>query len=167
MKTIKQVLPLLFFLIVSIGDIQVTIAQKPPSDKEVAIKNAVDSQRYIFYAQYAIPTGGKQRSLTPEYTVRILKDTIKADLPYFGRAYSAPYGSTDDGINFTTADFDYKIEPRKKGGCEIAIKPKDIQGGHQMTLTIFTNGTATLQATGNNRQPISYNGYIEPFKQKK
>jgi hypothetical protein len=167
MKSIRKVLPFMFFLISTTCIMQLATAQKPPTEKEVAVKNAVDSQRYIFYAQYANPQGARQKYLTSEYTVRISKDTIKADLPYFGRAYSATYGSTEGGINFTTTDFDYKIEARKKGGWEIALKPKDIQGGQQMTIAIFTNGTATLQATSNNRQPISFNGYVEPFKQKK
>ena len=142
-------------------------AQKDADAKEVAIKNIVDSQRYVFYAQYANPQGGRQRNLTTEYTFRVSKDTIISDLPYFGRAYSATYGSAEGGISFTSTDFDYKIAPRKKGGWDIAIKPKDIQGGQEMTMTIFTNGTASLQATSNIRQPISFNGYIEAIKPKK
>ncbi len=167
MKTIQKTVQGFLLLIAIIGPAKFTTAQKPPSAKEVAIKNMVDSQRYVFYAQTANPSSGRQRTLTTEYTVKVLKDTIICDLPYFGRAYTAPMDATAGGVQFITTDFDYRIEPRKKGGWDVTIKPKDIQGGNQLSFTIFENGTSSAQATSNNRQPISFNGYIEAVKQKK
>ena len=166
MKTIQRLISAIFLLITFVGINLLANAQDPPSEKEIAITKLVDSQRYVFYAEKANPTGGGQRFLTSEYTLRVAKDTIICNLPYFGRAYSAPIGS-DGGITFTSTDFEYKSEPRKKGGWDISIKPKDVQGGQQVTMTIFPNGSTSLQATSNNRQPISFNGYIEERKKKK
>jgi hypothetical protein len=85
-------------------------------------------------------------------------------LPFFGRAYSLPYNSTDGGFNFTSTKFDYTSTPGKKGGWEIKIKPKDVQDFREFTLSISENGYGTLQALSNNRQTISFTGYVSPAK---
>ena len=167
MKTIQRLVSAIFLVIAFVGINQLANAQKPPSEKEIAITKLVDSQRYVFYAEKVNPSGGGQKILTSEYTLKVSKDTIICDLPYFGRAYSAPIGTTDGGIVFTTTDFEYKNEPRKKGGWDIFIRPKDVQGGQQVNMTIFSNGNTSVQVTSNNRQPISFNGYIEERKKKK
>ena len=134
MKTFKGILPFLLFMEVFTGNTNIVIAQKKVPAKEVEIKNLLDSQQYIFYAQSVIPSSGRQRFLTSEYTVTISKDTIVSYLPYFGRAYSATIGSTDGGIKFTSVDFDYKISERKKGGWDISIHPKGGQDTQKLNF---------------------------------
>lgn len=129
-------------------------------DKKVAIRNMIDSTAFVFHAQTATPTGGPAKQLTSEYDVRISKNYVISYLPYFGRAYSVPYGSSDGGFNFTSKAFDYKSQIRKKGGWEISIKPKDVPDVREFLLTISENGYGTLQALSNNRRPISFTGYI-------
>jgi hypothetical protein len=136
------------------------VAQKKLSAKETAIKNFLDSRRYVFYAESVNPSSGRQRFLTSEYKVTVLKDSVISDLPYFGRAYTAPVGTTDGGIKFTSVDFDYTITPGKKGRWDINIKPKDGQDVQNMTFTIYDNGKAYLNVNSNNRQSISFNGHI-------
>jgi hypothetical protein len=111
-----------------------------------------------------IPSSGRQRILTSEYTVTVRKDSIISDLPYFGRAYTAPIGTTDGGIKFTSVDFGYAINPRKKGGWEVNIKPRDGQDVQNMAFTIYGNGKAYLSINSNNRQAISFNGHISNTK---
>ena len=83
-----------------------------------------------------------------------------SNLPYYGRAYSASINPSENGLNFTSTNFDYTVTPRKKGGWEVLIKPKDANDVREMTFTIFENGTASLYVTSNNRESISFNGYI-------
>ncbi|HTE29828.1 MAG TPA: DUF4251 domain-containing protein, partial [Chryseolinea sp.] len=63
-------------------------------------------------------------------------------------------------INFTSVSFDYKYSQRKKG-WDLTIKPKDANGIQDLSFTIFDNGTASLRVNSINRQPISFNGYLE------
>ncbi|MEO6546734.1 MAG: DUF4251 domain-containing protein [Ferruginibacter sp.] len=165
MKTLRNILVPVFLLACIING-QVTNAQKTPSAKQISIRNAVDSQQFVFKAQYASPAGGRQRFLTSEYVVMVSKDTVLSDLPFFGRAYSAPLDPTDAGIKFTSSDFYYDRSIRKKGGWIITIKPKDTRDVQQLTLTIFDNGSASLQVLSNNRQPISFSGTVAAKKQK-
>lgn len=129
-------------------------------DKKAAIKNMVEARNYVFKAQTALPASGSTRQLTSDFDLRVSKDTIISDLPYFGRAYTAPLNPAEGPLRFTSTDFQYMATPKKKGGWDITITPKDLQDPRQLTLTIFDNGTASVVVTSYNRQPISFNGYI-------
>ncbi|WP_207510833.1 DUF4251 domain-containing protein [Longitalea luteola] len=137
-----------------------TISAQKKKDKKAAITQAVQAQNYIFKAQTALPQAGSTRQLTTDFDLRISKDTIVSDLPYFGRAYTAPMNPSQGPLRFTSTDFDYSITDRKKGGWDVVITPKDTQDPRQLTLTIFDNGSASVVVTSYNRQPISFNGYV-------
>lgn len=129
-------------------------------DKKAAIKNIVEARNYVFKAQTALPASGSTRQLTSDFDLRISKDTIISDLPYFGRAYTAPLNPAEGPLRFTSTDFQYTATPKKKGGWDITITPKDLQDPRQLTLSVFDNGTASVVVTSYNRQPISFNGYV-------
>lgn len=135
-------------------------AQADPS----SIKNSIESGQFIFHAQTALPLSGGTRQLTSEYDLKVSKNSVVSYLPFFGRAYSATYGSTEGGFKFTSSKFDYSVAGRKKGGWEIRIKPRDIQDFREFSLFISEDGYGTLQALSGNRQPISFTGHITPVK---
>lgn len=134
-----------------------TYAQE--SDKSINIKQAVASQHYIFKARTVMPMQGRTRQLTTDYDIRVTTDSVVAFLPYFGRAYSAPIDPTKGGIQFTSTDFKYQLT-QSGDGWDIRIDPEDVRDVQYMRLRIFDNGTATLNVTSTNRQPISFNGDI-------
>ncbi|WP_205513431.1 DUF4251 domain-containing protein [Longitalea arenae] len=138
---------------------QTGFAQKK-KDKKQAITRAVEARNYIFKAQTALPQAGSTRQLTTDFDLRVSKDTIVSDLPYFGRAYTAPMNPAEGPLRFTSTDFEYSATDRKKGGWDIVITPKDMQDPRQITLTIFDNGSASAVVTSYNRQPISFTGYV-------
>jgi hypothetical protein len=107
------------------------------------------------------------RQLTSLYDITISKDSVLSYLPYFGRAYRAPYNPDEVGLKFTSTKFDYTKTPNKKEGWDILIKPKDNTEVQQLSFTIFDNGSASLQVLSANRDPISFQGYIRERKQKK
>ena len=129
------------------------------SDKE-KVKSGIEGKHFVFHAQTALPSSGRSRTLTSDYDLRVSPDTLISNLPYYGRAYSVPYGSGDGGFNFTSTQFDYAATPGKKKGWNISIKPKDVNDFREFSLSISDNGYGSLQVLTNNRQPISFNGYI-------
>jgi hypothetical protein len=156
MKTIyKSWGKLLFILFTSF----VANRANAQSDKET-VKSGIDAKRFVFHAQNALPSSGRSRTLTSDYDLRVSQDTLISNLPYYGRAYSVPYGSGDGGFNFTSTQFEYSATPGKKKGWNISIKPKDVNDFREFSLSISDNGYGTLQVLTNNRQPISFNGYI-------
>lgn len=154
----KKILLICFMAVLGIST---TYAQS--DDKEQQVKNLIESKNYVFKAQTVFPLGGRSRILTSSYDMRVLGDSVVTYLPYFGRAYSAPIDPTDGGIDFTSTQYDYKVKENKKG-WNITIQPKDTRDARELVLNITNSGYATLMVNSNNRQAISFNGYIEPRK---
>jgi hypothetical protein len=151
--------------IIAISLLPVTgLAQNKKEKKAAEIKNIVEARNYVFKAQTALPTSGNTRQLTSDFDLQVSKDTIVSDLPYFGRAYTAPLNPSEGPLRFTSTDFQYIATDRKKGGWNITITPKDLQDPRQLTMSIFENGTASVVVTSYNRQPISFNGYVTSKK---
>ena len=129
-------------------------------DKEARVKQLVENRQYVFVANTAIPLRGGSRQLTSLYDVRISGDSLISDLPYFGRAYAAPVNSADIGLQFTSVENVYNVQATKKGGWEISIRPSRGTDVRMLNLSIYSNGNASLRVSSNNRDPISFNGYI-------
>jgi hypothetical protein len=170
----KTLIKHLLACVVTFYGLNSAIAQSSNVRKEAvkieAIKTIVNSMHYVFIANFANPLGGGQRALTSEYDLAVSNDTITAYLPYFGRAYVAPINPTDGGIKFKSTKFFYKLKENKKGGWDVVIRPKETNGDmkdvQSLRLNIGSSGYASLQVISANRDPISFNGYIESREKK-
>ena len=130
------------------------------------IKNMVDSSQFIFVAERVAPLRGSTRYLTSRYDVTVKKDTVNADLPYFGRAYQAQLDPSKGGIHFVSTDFAYNNNPKNENEWEVIVKPNDEQNIQQLAFDIFSNGIATLNVVNTHRDPISFYGHLERIKEK-
>ena len=151
----------LLLLILGMG-LTPVFAQKGQSGKDersVAVKNMLTAKRYVFKPQTALPMGGSSRQLTQDFDLRVSGDTLQSYLPYFGRAFTAPINTNESGIRFTSTEFDYTVKPRKKG-WDVVLVPKDAPNVRQMLLQVSAAGYASLVVTSNNRQSISFTGYV-------
>lgn len=158
-----------FLLLLSIGLTNLVHAQdvkENKKEKATSIKTLLDSKSFVFKAQSALPTIGTTRQLTSDYDLRLTGDTLQSYLPYFGRAYQAPINPADGGIRFTSTEFEYKLVEQKKGRYEVDIRPKDEKDVRIMHLSVSKNGYASLQVLSNNRQPITFNGYVTAVRKK-
>lgn len=148
----------LFFLATTV---QAQTGNHNNEDKGAAIQRMLDTKTFVFKAQTALPLRGQVLQLTSEYDMRLAGDTLIAFLPYFGRAFSAPMSTTEGGINFTTTSFGYNVQPKKRNkGWNVVLTPTDARDTRQLMLNVNKSGFATLLVTSNNRQPISFNGYV-------
>lgn len=158
-KTLKSCL---LIFIATASSVHFTNAQNTSNDsKSNNIEQHIKNKDFVFVAQTALPTNMRSRSLTSAYDFKITNDSLVSSLPFFGRAYSPPLNPLEGGYNFVSTQFSYTIEERKKGGWNIVAIPKDRNNGEKFLLTVFKNGSASLQVTSNNRQPISFFGYVK------
>lgn len=163
----QSALNLLIVLSVAIGLTMCGTAQTATEKEAVAyeVNQRVNDFDFTFKATYAYPTGFRSIYLSPYYDVKVNPDTVRAYLPYYGRAYVAPMDPSKGGIKFTSTDFDYKVEPgRKKGNWQVSIRTRDTEREIFFFFDIWENGTARLNVTDTNRQPISFQGDIETGK---
>jgi hypothetical protein len=129
------------------------------------IKSMIETKQFVFKAQTVLPTSMSIRQLSGDnYDLKLFGDSLVSYLPYFGRAYTAPVPGSPGGYNFTSTKFDFTAKERKKGGWYIVIKPEDVTDFREFSLVVSESGSATLRALSNNRQMISYNGYITGVK---
>jgi hypothetical protein len=127
------------------------------------LKTLIDSQSYVFQPQSAQTLRGNVRYLTTDsYSLRIARDQIVSDLPYFGRACAAPTDPDESSLRFTIKEFTYTLKPAKKDGWTVTIEPKDKRSIQKLTIDITADGYATLQVTNTDRDPISFYGIIGP-----
>lgn len=161
MKTSTKLFNSLLSLLIMMASCSAVMAQ----DKQATqMKEILDSKNFVFLAQSVTPSRGGFRQLTSRYELKVSGDSLICDLPYFGRAYTAPIDPSSGGFNFTSISYDYTITARKKKGWDVSIKPKDYRDVQQLFLNVFSNGTATLQVTSNSRQPILFNGVVTALK---
>lgn len=153
----KHIKSLFLLAVMALTSWQVVLAQDRNKED---IRDMVKTQQYVFKAQTVFPAPVRLQQLNYDYDVRISKDSLRSYLPYFGRAYQAPMDPTRGALDFTSTEFEYKVEDRKKGGWNITVSPKDNRDVQQYYFTILENGSASLRVLSNNRQPISFNGYI-------
>ncbi len=132
--------------------------------EQSSIQQAIETKNFIFRASSATPQRGSIRQLTIEYELVVRVDTVNSFLPYFGRAFTAPFNPSDGGIKFTSTDFVYSANEKKKGRWEIEINPKDVSDVTTLYLTVFDNGRASLRVSSINRTAISFNGFVEEGK---
>ena len=146
------------------------------TDKATTAK-IVEGKTYTFVATSAIPlnstdinnilskmggnAGGGMINLSgASYDVKITADSVVAYLPYYGRSYNAPLNRDDSGFKFLSKDFTYSSKNRKKGGWEVIINTKDTKESPRLSFSISENGYGSLIITSNNKQSITYNGYL-------
>lgn len=138
--------------------------KKIERDKEIEV--LVDSKRFEFNASRAIPTGFRPMDLTtnPNF-IRFSPDSIVSEMPFFGRAYSVPYGG-EGGLKFEGKPEDYTIEKGKKFySVDAIVKAKG--DNFTINLSVSFDGSATMSISSNNRSPISYYGEIHEINKHK
>ena len=100
--------------------------------------------------------------------LRINDENASADMPYFGRAFSAGYSSSGGGIKFEGTMDELDIQKNdKKHRVIVKFTIKGIDDTYVNTLTIYGLESATLNVSSNKRQGITYTGVINAFKEEK
>lgn len=131
-------------------------------EKESAAAPKPANRHYIFTPiSYSSASSGSRQLAPADYIVEIMNDSINVFLPYYGASFTPQINQTDGGTRFTSKKFEYTFTEKKKGQCEISIKPKDASGVQQLFLRVFSDGIAMLQLTSTNREPTSFNGYFQ------
>ncbi|HEY9343091.1 MAG TPA: DUF4251 domain-containing protein [Hanamia sp.] len=160
-KSIQLWLVNFSFLFLALVFFQCTSSKKVTAIQPGDVNTMIDAHEFKFIAERVTPLRGRMRHLTSSYDVTVKNDSLVSYLPFFGRAYQAPMNPSEGGIQFTSTQFSYEVNADKKNSWNVIIKPKDQQDVQQFLFTIFDNGTATLNVTSTNRDPISFYGNIQ------
>jgi hypothetical protein len=127
---------------------------------EAQIKKTITDKEYVFTAQTYSSSSVVLQTLVVDYELRVMGDSLKGNLPYFGRSYTAQINQTDGGIKFISTKFEYAAEEKKKGRWEITISPKDERSVQKLFLTVYPDATAMLTVQSQGRETMQFKGYL-------
>ena len=152
----------LFSLTVFAQDSKKEAKEKKKQEQYETILKLVQSEKYEFIGRKANPQKGRQIDLTTRSNyLRIIGENVAADMPYFGRAYSGGYSSSDGGINFDGPMENYTVDKNdKKRRLTINFKVSGSDDNYNCTLTISGMESASLSISSNKRQVIGYTGFV-------
>ena len=92
--------------------------------KKEAVRQLIVSEDYKIDVNTAMPMRGRSIPLTSQYSLQIRNDSVFSYLPYYGRAYSVPYGG-GSGLIFNAPLKEYTMDMDKKGKRRYQIlRPK-------------------------------------------
>jgi hypothetical protein len=128
--------------------------------KQAETEALVNSKDFVFVAKYALPMGFSQVDLTsnPNY-VRFNPDLMDGYMPFFGTATSGIGMGGDNTIKFKDKPEEFNIEKKKKN-FQIDAKVKGENDVYRLSISVQTEGSASLSIISNNRSTISYQGTI-------
>lgn len=130
------------------------------SRKKEAVKKLIASENYKIDVRTAMPMRGRSIPLTSPYSLEIRNDSVISYLPYFGRAYSIPYGG-GDGLDFKAPLKEYDMKMDKKGNAVIEFVARNPEDRYEFRAKVYTNGEASINVNMQNRQSISFQGELE------
>lgn len=154
----KRIFTCLLAIILGIT-LQLNAQSKKQKKEETqkAIRELIEAQKIKVEVDIAYPMRGNSRNLTSNYSVEIRNDSVFSYLPYFGIAYSVPYGG-GKGLIFNERITDYKLTFDKKGTAKIRFKTRTEEDSFIYLISIYISGSASINVTPTNRQSISFRG---------
>ncbi len=101
--------------------------------------------------------------------LRIVGDSVMADLPYFGeRQMGGGYNQQKGGIEFNGVPEDFTIEPNKKeNGKILRFNISQNQEGYRVIAQIYPSNYTTLTIASTHRTTIWYQGTVSAYEQEK
>ncbi len=156
---IVSILTLLLLLVMlgSCASSEERAAQK--ADFVRKVKAALDKRAYKISINRMLPMNGASKSVSYGYSVEIRNDSLFSYLPYFGRAYQVPYGG-GKGLTFDAPIGHYQEAKAKNGSRQIDIELKNEEDEYIYHISVFENGSSSIEVQSRQRDPISYSGEV-------
>jgi hypothetical protein len=129
------------------------------AEKALAVERALASRHYVVDVQMMYPRSGRAVNVSSNYSLEIKGDTVVSYLPYFGRAYSIPYGG-GKAFNFSAPIISYESASDQKGKTYVRLVTDNEEDVITFQLEIFDNGQTTIDVQAREREPITYSGEL-------
>ena len=130
-------------------------AQKAEFAKKVKV--ALDKREYKISINRMLPMQGGSKNVSYGYSVEVRNDSLFSYLPYFGGAYEVPYGG-GKGLSFDAPIVHYQETKAKNGSRQIAIELKNDEDNYTYSITVFDNGSSSIDVQARKRERISFTG---------
>lgn len=136
------------------------LRQTPEEKEHIAqvVNQRLDERQYVIDIEYMNPRRGSGKAVT-SYSLRVDGSTVDSHLPYYGVAYSVPYGG-GKVLTFTD-DIDEYIDYGWQKHCRtIAFSTNNDEDIIVYSLSVYDNGRVYVDVHCRNREDISYRGTL-------
>ncbi len=134
------------------------------SEKDAAtqqlVQQMLDKRMYKVDFDRAFPMAGPSFALNYPYFVSVIGDRVESFLPYFGRAYTIPFGG-GEGLSFEAPITGYSVKEGKKGQHLITFNARSDEDDYTFNLEIYPTGEAFLNINAINKQGMSFDGNMD------
>lgn len=157
----KFLLCSVFALLVGCSSSRLTPQQKAVKSAWTAqrVHEAIENKKMAVDINYVIPFRGGMKHLNYGYDIRLSGDTLYSYLPYYGRAYSVPYGG-GKGLVFNAPIQDYVVSNPKNGLAKMEIYVENDEDRYAYMMEIFDNGQVDLLVRAQKREQILFRGKL-------
>ena len=128
---------------------------------ERLIQERLDARSFRVDVDRMLPIRGGSQVLTSPYSITVDGSRLLSHLPYMGVAYNVPYGG-GKVLGFEADIASYREEAAGPDSRKIILTTDNGEDLLTYTLTVFTNGKATVDVMSRNREPISFLGSLNP-----
>lgn len=127
------------------------------AEQAMKVEAALNERCYKINVDRMSPLRGPSRMISYGYSVEVRNDSLFSYLPYFGRAYSVPYGG-GKALNFSAPISSYQEFQKKKNLRVIEIGVRNDEDTYLYSLEVFDNGSSTVRVYARERDRISFTG---------
>lgn len=128
-------------------------------EKALEVKEMIEGGRFTVDVNRAVPMSGRAVNLTSSYSLELKGDSVVSFLPYYGRAYTAPYGGGNT-MDFKATVSEYDLSYDKKGAATLKFRTRTDNDTYAFSINVFPNGASTIRVTPVNKQGITYYGEL-------
>ena len=155
-KAIAIVLSAAALLLCGCSSLRMTPEEKARMVEQ--IQENLDNRTFEIDVDQMNPYRGPSKHVT-NYSVKIDGDKLISHLPYIGGAWNLPYGG-GKGLTFESKISDYIETYPKPDRRQIVLATNNGEDYLVYTITVFTEGKATIDLRTRNREPITYYGTV-------
>ncbi len=136
-----------------------TVEEKAARAAEQAanVNKALKERKYKIDVERMYSMRGGSKTLSYGYSVEVRNDSLISYLPYFGRAYSVPYGG-GKGLTFSERIGSYQEYQKSNGLRHIEIGLRNDEDTYLYTIEVYDNGSSSISVQSRQRENISYSG---------
>lgn len=126
--------------------------------REAALEQALSTRQLTISVRSMNTQRYGTHQVTPDFRLKIMRDSVDSYLPYFGRAWSVGYGSEAQGLNFTAPMLDVQLARLKHDVERIEFCAKSREDVYCFTVDVYPNGQASIIVRARDRDNISFEG---------
>lgn len=122
------------------------------------IKELVGAKNFALDINRATDENGRSYSLYPAYEIRIIGDTIKTVLPFYGTSIGAGYDVDNNRFILNQPYEEYSVKYKDKKGYNIYFKVRSNKDTFVFRTLITLAGNVRVVVTSMNNSPMNYIG---------